>query len=158
MKHTSLFFRVGCLLVCTLVLAAAEPRAPSGDAGTTCGSFSDLGMGTPGGFGFTPLLAGQGSLCAGDPVTLTLSMANKSSNAYLVIGFTLANTPFKGGVLVPSTELVIYGIQTRKGIVVLDGTWPPGVTIPIYFQYWVQDSNGPAGYSASNGLVATPGS
>ena len=42
--------------------------------------------------------------------------------------------------------------------VALPGVWPNGVAFPIYFQFWVQDPAGPAGFSATNGLQATPGS
>jgi hypothetical protein len=149
--------RTGILAVCLLLGGTTALRAQSADAGVACGSFTDLGLGTAGGFDLTPILVGAGSLCAGESIMLSMSLAAKSSNAYFVIGLAQGNAPFKGGVMVPSPDLVIFGIQTRKGMVMLPGTWPAGVSFPIYFQFWVQDSAGPAGYSASNGLVATPG-
>ncbi|MCB9897009.1 MAG: hypothetical protein H6825_03280 [Planctomycetes bacterium] len=121
-----------------------------------CGSpFTDLGHGLAGTNG-VPTLTGTGTLAAGSPTTLALDGALGSSTTYFVLGASLLSAPFKGGVLVPSPDVVIPVPTSPSGELDLAFAWPvlaPGTTIA--FQHWIADGAGPAGFAASNGLLAT---
>ena len=121
------------------------------------GEWTDLGNGLAGTGGVTPLLVGTGTLFAGTPVTLTLSNALPSSQAFLFIGLSQVNLPFKGGTLVPSPDFLVPGLPINvSGELLIATNWPAVASgTAIYFQYWVIDSGGPNGASASNGLVGT---
>ena len=102
-----------------------------------------------------PSLVGTGSLVAGDSVTLTLSNANPSTLAALFVGFSGLNAPFNGGILVPSIDALLLGLPTNAaGQLVLTDVWPAGVPADtsVYFQFWISDAAGVAGFSATNGL------
>jgi hypothetical protein len=103
----------------------------------------------------TPSLRGLGVLQPGEPMSVALSMAKPGAAAALVIGFGAGNIPFKGGVLVPTPDLVLAGLPVSgAGTLSLAGTWPAGVTVPVFMQAWIADSAGPQGFAASNGLKA----
>ena len=73
----------------------------------------------------------------------------------LVIGLQLLNAPFKGGVLQPTPDLLIAGLQTDgAGGLVLSGTWPAGLptTLEVIWQAWIADAGASHGYAATNGL------
>lgn len=119
--------------------------------------FLDLGHGLEGIFG-TPSLGATGSLDGGTPLSLRLSGADVSTTCALVIGFSILEAPFKGGVLVPAPDLVLAGLPVDdQGKLTLGFSWPTGVPpgVTVFFQEWIADSLAPFGYSASNGLQAT---
>ncbi len=107
-----------------------------------------------------PVLDGQGTLLPGDDVTLTLGNALPGSTTFFVIGFSALNAPFKGGTLVPAPvppagtflALPVDG----AGALPLVAPWPAGLPANtlVYFQHWILDGAGPAGFSASNALRA----
>ncbi len=105
-----------------------------------------------------PELSGTGSLAAGTQVAVTLSEAAASSLSALVAGLSAVQAPLKGGVLVPSPDLVLSGLPTGAfGGYTLAGAWPAGLPsgLELYLQAWISDAAGPAGYAASNALLAT---
>jgi hypothetical protein len=65
-------------------------------------------------------------------------------------------TPFKGGVLVPSADIVNAPLTTdEQGDLVITGPWPDGLSgTAVFMQTWLQDPAAPAGWSASNALSA----
>lgn len=115
----------------------------------------DLGNALAGATG-NPVLTGDGTLKGGELVTLTLSNALPASSSALIVGFAQINAPFKGGTLVPSATIIIFGLPTGVGTQVLSAPWPNGVPsrFSFYFQHWITDPAGPSGFSASNGLQA----
>lgn len=124
-----------------------------------CGPWLDLGLGLAGTYA-EPVLTGMGALLGGDPVTLVLSNALENTNAWLIVGFSEALAPFKGGTMVPSLGLPGFYLALPTGPFgsqTLSDTWAPGVPsgLSISFQYWVADAAGPLGFAASNGLRAT---
>jgi len=133
---------------------------PNGDWGvdiTLVGCWKDLGLGLAGVSG-PPVLAGAGTLLAGDPLTIALSNARPFSTAALIVGFGQLDAPFKGGTLVPTVDLLIAGLPVDgAGSLLLPATWPAGLPsdFSLYFQAWVADAAGPHGFAASNGLSAT---
>ena len=116
----------------------------------------DLGFGLAGTHG-EPQLAGTGSLVGGAPLVLVLGSALENVPSYLVVGFGQLGAPFKGGVLVPAVDLLLAGLPTGPGgQLSLETTWPLGLppVFALYFQFWLPDPAGPAGFAASNGLAA----
>jgi hypothetical protein len=120
------------------------------------GTWTDLGQGLSGTHG-VPTLAGQGALKPGTTTRLTLSDGLENALATLVIGFSAIDQAFKGGVMVPQPDFLITPLAlSPAGALQLAAQWPPGLPagFGIYFQQWIVDPAGPAGYAASNGLVA----
>ena len=118
--------------------------------------WTDLGQGLAGING-VPTLSGLSTNCPGAAFAFTLAIARANSCAALVLGLTQISQPFKGGVLVPSVDLLLPGLPTGPaGSIEVDGTWPTALPtgFEVYLQYWVTDAAGPSGYSASNGLEA----
>ena len=118
--------------------------------------WSDLGHPLAGSTG-VPFLAGDGALVAGTPVSSTLSGAKPLAPAALVMGLSPLEAPFKGGVLVPTPDVVITGLSTdASGGWLFTGTWPAGVPSgsALWMQAWITDAAGPAGFAASNGVTA----
>jgi hypothetical protein len=121
------------------------------------GTWANLGHALAGSAG-DPQLAGTGTLIATQAITLTLTNALPSSSATLIVGLSALNAPFKGGVIVPHPDVLIFGLPTGPaGTLPLTAHWPGGLphSFTIYFQYWIVDAAGPSGLSASNGLGAT---
>jgi hypothetical protein len=74
-------------------------------------------------------------------------------------GFSRADAPLFGGLLVPFPDIMIFGIPVDPaGELSLQATLdaaglPPGQD--LYFQLWIGDPAASGGYAASNGLRAT---
>ncbi|RKY18922.1 MAG: hypothetical protein DRQ55_12060 [Planctomycetota bacterium] len=121
------------------------------------GSWNDLGHALAGALG-DPNLTGSGDLLPLTPVSTSLSNALPGGSAWLLIGLSALNAPFKGGVLVPNGDMIVgpLGID-GAGELNLSSFWPSGVPsgFTTYFQYWIPDAAGVKGYAASNGLGAT---
>ncbi len=135
----------------------ADNSDPDGDLGvqlTVVATWKSVGGALAGTAGL-PTLTGVGLGLGGDPVTLSLTSAKSAAASWLFIGFSAANAPFKGGVLVPSPDLVLGPFPTSgAGALVLPGTWPVGIPglVSLWFQSWIQDPAGPKGFAASNGV------
>jgi hypothetical protein len=74
-----------------------------------------------------------------------------------VIGLAKASLPFKGGVLVPSPDVVVPLATGPAGTFALPFVWPAGIPggLQLWFQTWIQDAAAVAGFAASNGPQAT---
>ncbi len=115
----------------------------------------DLGQGLAGGHG-TPVFRGASAFTAGATVTLSLENAAESAPAWLVLGASVLDAPFKGGTLVPAPQLVSAGLSTdANGDLELVAPWPAGIASgpAAVMQVWLVDAAGPAGFAASNGLM-----
>ncbi|MCB9898413.1 MAG: YncE family protein [Planctomycetes bacterium] len=151
---------------------AALARVPGGDAvlvpapradgclrvDPDAGLFADLGGSLAGTTGLPPQLVGAGTLQPFAPTTLALHGFHPNRPVYVLIGLSVLGLPFKGGVLVPSPDIVVGPIPSGPlGAFSLTFPWlgpaPPGTQ--IVFQDWIADPSGPAGFVATNGLVAT---
>jgi len=113
--------------------------------------------GAPGIHG-TPKLSGMGPLTSNSPLQLVVTDAKESSVAWLLLGFTQLQAPFKGGVLVPKPDISLPGMPTSTdGHFAISTLWPGGIPagLPLYLQFWIIDSAGPQGYSGTNGLKGT---
>jgi len=129
--------------------------------GGPAGIVSDLGLGLAGATGL-PVLTGSVNCTPTSPTTITLTLTNAlpNSTTTLVLGLTELDLPFKGGTLVPSPDILVFGLPTGPaGTHALSDQLPQGIPsgIDMYFQHWIVDAAGPGNLSASNGLsVTTP--
>ena len=117
--------------------------------------WADFGHGLAGSLG-TPTLTGSGLLVGGEPVKLRLQDVPAFKQSPLIVGFDTLLAPFKGGVMVPDPS-VILALHTGPSGLTLTANWPGTIPsdVDVYFQFWIVDPAGPAGFSASNGIRAT---
>ena len=111
-----------------------------------------------GGVAGAPKLGGKGPLLPSSPVTLSIDDGKPFGSAVLVIGPAALMAPFKGGTLVPFPLQLIFGLPLdAAGHFGASGTWFGGLPsgTGVYFQAWIADAAGPAGFAATNGLKAT---
>ena len=120
-------------------------------------AFPSLGGGLAGAGG-EPSLSGQGSLTPGSATSLDLANALPNGTATLIIGSSAAGLPLLGGTLVPSPDVLVFGLPVdAAGELSLSAPWPSDVPAAstFVFQVWVEDAGGPEGYAASNAVCAT---
>ncbi|MFT7464746.1 MAG: hypothetical protein ACI9EF_003105 [Pseudohongiellaceae bacterium] len=125
-------------------------RACTEDAGI----WTDLGNGLAGSTG-VPVLTGSGPLTAGSFNPIELSNTLPLTSTFFIAGFSALNAPLKGGILVPTPDILIAGIPTdATGGWSLSSAWPPGVPTGFltYWQTWIPDAAGVVGFAATNGL------
>lgn len=119
------------------------------------GAWANLGLATEGALG-APSLSGTGSLEGGSSATLLLTEAAPAAPAWLVLGIARIDLPLLGGVLVPAPNAVVAVLQT-DGAGSAQSALPVPLSsaagLPTYWQAWVLDAGGPAGFAASNGLL-----
>jgi hypothetical protein len=105
-----------------------------------------------------PELNGVGTLAGGTLVRLSLTGALENAPTTLVIGLSELSAPFKGGLMVPNPDVLVFGLTTNgSGNLLLSAMWPVGIPsgFTSYYQHWITDVAGPAGFAASNGLSGT---
>ncbi len=121
------------------------------------GTWNNPGFALAGAAG-TPELHGQGSLQAGEPLTVSLRGAPAFAPLVLIVSLAQLGAPFKGGVLVPApVGPLLPLLSDAGGELALAGAWPAGVPsgTQVFLQAWIDDAGAPQGLSASNALVAT---
>lgn len=122
------------------------------------GNSVPVGHGLSGTLG-VPSLATQGTLQPGSPLAIQLESARPNAPAYLVAGKHADAMPFKGGVLLPSPDIVLPLQTDANGELQLTIGWPPSLPseATVYLQYWIADPAGPEGWVASNAVsLITP--
>ena len=105
-----------------------------------------------------PLLTGLGqNLVAGAPIALAVSKAKPNAPLMLVVGGENIGFYFKGGVLVPRPDFLLFFAVPGNGTLLLQSHWPAGIPggFPILFQAWIQDAAAVYGWAGTNGLAAT---
>ncbi|RKY16445.1 MAG: hypothetical protein DRQ55_17985 [Planctomycetota bacterium] len=120
-------------------------------------TWEDLGHALAGSNGL-PHITGTGDLSPLSGVSLMLTNALPNGSAWLIMGSANISAPFKGGVQVPSPEILLGPLSVRpSGDLPLAAHWPAGMPgdVTTYMQYWIPDAGGPYGYAASNALAAT---
>ena len=118
-----------------------------------CVVFSDLGQGLEGTSGETPWLWG-GLIPGTCDAQLTL-LSSAPGIRVLVVGLSPLGVPFKGGVLVPSPDLLLpnaFPPSALFSVLSVDLSDPALVGLTFYAQVWIADPFGLSGYLASNGL------
>jgi hypothetical protein len=139
---------LAALLVTALLVrpATAQNLAPP---------WSDLGNALGGTYG-DPVLFAQGDLTGASVLTISLSNAVEFQHAYLVVGFGTLYAPYKGGLLVPSFNLLLQFSTGSAGAVNIVTHWPSNVLsgIPVVMQFWINDELAPVGRAGSNAIAA----
>jgi hypothetical protein len=96
-----------------------------------------------------PSLSACGTLEPNSELELVLdlpNMTNMTVTAYLVLGLAQLNAPFKGGVMVPTPDIILPFPLDTSGPdfgITLDVTWPAGIpgNTATYVQWWVAYSS-----------------
>ena len=125
--------------------------------GSHGGPWFDLGNAKPGLRG-EPRLLGTGDLLGGNPMQVVLFNVREQQFVYVILGLSTIYAPAKGGVVVPSVDLIFDPIPTlNASSLTLPGIWPMGLPpgASLYFQAWITDPAATKGFAASNGLGAT---
>jgi hypothetical protein len=115
--------------------------------------------GTPlAGLAGVPTLQGSGPLMPGTKLTISLSNGLPDAPAFLIVGFSQISAPFKGGVLAPAPDLLLgpFAVDGNPATL-LEADWPAGIApgTQLWIQAWIADPGGPAGFSATDSLLAT---
>lgn len=143
-----------------------QPFASSGglaSAGRVCAVdltselvHTDLGSDLAGTAGQTPELTGVGGMCDKPIQWLAASKILPGASVWLVLGVGPDPLPFKGGVLVPRPDIVLpLGPSLPSGNVWLAFLVPTGLpAYSLWWQLWVVDPGGFAGFAATNALRA----
>ena len=121
------------------------------------GPWENLGFGLAGTNGVATLV-GTGDLTAGSNNSVDLANAAPNSTAFVFLGTSAGNAPFKGGTLVPIPILLTLPVPTdAEGAVSLPFVWPAGVPsgAQLFIHAWFADTAGPSGAAASDALQAT---
>jgi hypothetical protein len=115
---------------------------------------TDLDQALAGYGGSEPLLAGHSAPCDEPDLYHVVTGARPWSPAHIVVGVSLMGLPFKGGVMVPRPDLIVSGFGTNsEGRFFFGDEIPAGLpAFSFWLQVWVQDIDGPVGFSATNGL------
>jgi len=118
--------------------------------------WTDVGGGLAGVSG-VPVLTAKGEGVYQHGHLLEIANAKPSTLATQVIGLSTLNAPFKGGLMVPSPDVLLPGIPIdANGELLLAFSWPHVPSgYALWLQYWIPDSAAPKGFSATNALMAT---
>ena len=111
----------------------------------------------PGSLG-APTLTGLGqNLVPNAPIALVVSKAKPGAPLMLVVGGQNIGLYFKGGVIVPRPDFLLFFTVPGNGTLLLQSHWPAGMPagFPILFQAWIQDAAAIYGWAGTNGLAAT---
>ena len=99
------------------------------DPGSVPLDWTSLGAALAGSDG-EPQLLGKGPLVSSGTVTFVLAHARPLAPVYLVAGLSAINVPFKGGFLVPSPDVLVFGLFTDGfGALELPAALPPGLPV-----------------------------
>ena len=117
-------------------------------------AWDDLGFGLAGSLG-EPQISAVGVPTAGGSTVFDLTQAKAVATTYLVAGTSPIFFPLFGGTLVPSPQVVVPLSTDAGGAASFTANYGPGslVGLQLYFQYWVVDSTGPQGFTASSALT-----
>jgi len=116
----------------------------------------DVGSGKAAAGGVTPRLAVTGPNTDLASTTMALSHLPPGETAYLVLGLSRVDAPFKLGTLVPAPDVVLPGLPTGAGELELTFPWfsglPPGSA--LYWQAWITGPGTAGQFSATNGVCS----
>jgi hypothetical protein len=152
------------LAVSASVLVSGAPG--DDDLGSSSGSayvfdadgvWQDLG-GAKAGTNGLPGLTGQGTMVAGELVSLEVTDGLAFATAHLVMGLSELSAPFKGGTLVPNPDWIVtpFPLDATGGYLG-QFSWPAGVPsgTASYYQFWISDFGASFDLAATNGLKGT---
>jgi hypothetical protein len=120
---------------------------------TNAAGWCDLGKPTSGITG-APVLAGSGTLTAGQPITLALSNARPNSPTVFFVSPVRTDLALFGLTIIPD---LVAGASAAfssnaNGGASLGLTWPAGINGTVYYQTVIFDPSNPFNFAASNGV------
>ncbi len=108
-----------------------------------------------------PTLGATGNLITAQFVSLDIANAAPNATTAMIVGATSVFVPLKGGILVPTPNVILDGFSTNAlGELQLGGPMPAGIQgdVELFFQAWIVDPAGFKGFASTNGVsVVTPG-
>lgn len=118
-------------------------------------TWTEVGPGLAGTLGL-PGFWIDGPLCEGGFLLLRVWNLTPSASAWLVLGLGQLGMPFKGGVMVPTTDLIVGpSLADAGGSLWLETPLPLPVPagFELVMQYWIPDPGAPNGYAATPGIA-----
>jgi FG-GAP repeat len=116
----------------------------------------DLGFGKPGPT-YTPVLTATGVLCPQEVLGFDVTGGPPKVAGELIVGLSVGNTPYKGGILVPVQAQVISAhVGTNSvGSLHVNFKYPGGSTHGLNFvaQVWLVDATATQGWISTNGVM-----
>ena len=124
--------------------------------GVSAAPWTYLGQALAGASG-PPSLVTYATLAPASPLVLSVAGAAPSAPLSLVVGFSVLDASFKGGVLVPVPNLVVGVFAGGSGSLTLSTSWPASIPsgLLLVLQAWMPDAGGPLGFAATNAVSAT---
>lgn len=120
-------------------------------------NWEDLGFALAGTHG-DPRMLGVGPLSPLSRLSLSVESTLASTSTFLVVALARIDLPFAGGTIVPALDpplgFILVVPTDAGGEWLIDTVWPTGVPagIDLFFQTWLEDASGVAGYASSNAL------
>ncbi|RKY22571.1 MAG: hypothetical protein DRQ55_00615 [Planctomycetota bacterium] len=112
----------------------------------------NLGHGTLAISGKVPFFSAAGSLATGGTATFSLADGTPSTTAWLVLSLTAAETPFKGGILVPAGAIEALPFTTDGDGALAVPVAGGGGPLEIFAQFALSDASAIGGFALSNAL------
>jgi hypothetical protein len=141
----------------TATLGALGAQGTAGTFCLTAATWIDTGFSLAPVGGSAPKLLGLGSLLPGTLNSLVVFEARPFAPAVTFLSLEVLAVKFKGGWLIPAPDLALFLVTDPNGQVsmpfVMSNAPVPSVVL-AYVQIWVQDPEGPQGFTASNSLRA----
>ena len=90
-------------------------------------------------------------------VAMSLSLAQASAAENLIPRIEAQQMTLQEMQALPTTNRVVVKLRQGRKVRLIAGRWPTGMPggLTVYFQYWIADSGGPIGFSASNAISGT---
>ena len=104
-----------------------------------------------------PVLAIEGTLQGGAPMTVSLTQGPPGGTVAFILGLGFQWLPFKGGLLIPTVDRITAGLPLLPdGSFQVQTIWPPGFSSLIVVQAWMPTDVAAAGFVASDAIVLGP--
>ena len=136
----------------TVAFPAGEIRGQVLDMGTV--QWTNMHGGKSGTSRYIPFV-GHGPMTGGSLNEVQLFTAPPNTSSYLVVGASALSVPLKGGILVPSPDLLIPVQVDATGKHTLSFVWPNDpafVGFAVFWQHWYTDTGASLNLAASKGL------
>ena len=105
--------------------------------------------------GQTPVLEPNAGFCSYRWEEVVMFDGRPSSLTYIVLGVAELSLPFKGGIMVPSTDILVPVTSFPDGTLWAGFEIPTGLpAFSLWWQFWIKDPAGVFGWAATNGLRA----
>lgn len=130
------------------------PPTANGDP-LNSGAWTDLGQGLSASDDESPRLTWLMYPSVPGLHGLFVSQGRPAAMTWFVLGLGVAEVPFRGGVLVPTPDLVFAGLSLDAdgALLIPVAADPASLPLGLVLQAWIDDPSGPQGLTATNGAV-----